>query len=70
MLVFRKLEFLISTYFINIFITEESAKEEKAWHKTGEKVGLQVWRIVVSTSTIFHNGNTCMHACIYAIYYD
>lgn len=27
-------------------VKKESAKQEKAWHSTGQKVGLQVWRIV------------------------
>lgn len=29
-------------------LTEESAQTEPAWHGAGTKVGLQIWRIVVS----------------------
>ena len=31
-------------------LTEESAESEPAWRGAGQSVGLQIWRIVVSTA--------------------
>lgn len=50
-------------YIICYLLTEESALSEPAWKNAGQKVGLQIWRIMVGS----HSNTLNMpgfHACI------
>ena len=41
----------------DVVVTEESAETEKAWTNAGTRVGLQIWRIVVSFKLVVPTNN-------------
>lgn len=55
----------IHTVFLVFISTEESAQQEKAWKKAGQKCGLQIWRIVVRGREREIESNTDVTHCMY-----